>query len=113
MGPPKRVTIVDVNAGHKVIGEIPFANSVRPPALAADNKRFFQHVDGLVGFQVADIASRKVIATVKHNIPEKYKGKSSRCHGLGSGLIRKKYGPATWSTTRFTCTILHRKGSLK
>ena len=83
MGPPKRVTIVDVNAGHKVIGEIPFANSVRPPALAADNKRFFQHVDGLVGFQVADIASRKVIATVKHNIPEKYKGKSSRCHGLG------------------------------
>ena len=46
MVPPKRVTIVDVKAGHKVVGEIPFANSVRPPALAPDNKRFYQHIDG-------------------------------------------------------------------
>ena len=82
MGPPKRVTIVDVKEGHKAVGEIPFANSVRPPALSADNTRFYQNIDGLVGFQVADIASRKVIATVKHQIPEDFKGKRSRCHGL-------------------------------
>jgi YVTN family beta-propeller protein len=82
MGAPKRVTIVDVKAGHKVVGHIPFSNSVRPPALAKSNKRFFQHVDGLVGFEVADIAKRKVIARIKHKIPKGYEGKPSRCHGL-------------------------------
>jgi DNA-binding beta-propeller fold protein YncE len=82
MGPPKRVTIVDVEKGHEVAGEIPFADSVRPPALSADNRLFFQHVDGLVGFQVADIAQRKVIATVRHEVPAELAGKSSRSHGL-------------------------------
>lgn len=82
MGPPKRVTIVDVKAGHKVTGEIPFADSVRPPALSADNKRFYQNIDKLIGFQVADIESRKVIATVEHTIPGEFKDKKSRCHGL-------------------------------
>ena len=83
MGAPKRVTVVDVKAGHKVVGEIPFADSVRPPALAADNKRFFQHVDGLIGFQVADISKRQVTATIRHKIPIEFKNKKSRCHGLG------------------------------
>ncbi len=82
MGNPKRVTIVDVKAGHKVAGHIPFSSSVRPPALSADNKRYFQNVDGLIGFEVADIAERKVVARIEHKIPEKYAGKSSRCHGL-------------------------------
>jgi YVTN family beta-propeller protein len=82
MGSPKRVTIVDVKDKHKVIGHIPYRASVRPPALAPDNKRHYQNIDGLIGFQVSDIKSRKVIATVSHTIPEKYKGKKSRCHGL-------------------------------
>ena len=82
MGDPHAVTIVDVKAGHQVVGKIPFSDSVRPPALHPDNKLFFQNVDGLIGFEVADIAKRKVIARVPHKIPEKYKGKQSRSHGL-------------------------------
>ena len=82
MGSPKRVTIVDVLAGHKVIGEIPFGNVTRPPALAADEKRYYQNIDGLLGIQVADIAKRKVIATVRHKIPKELQTKASRCHGL-------------------------------
>ena len=82
MGNPRRVTIVDIAAGHKVIGEIPFDNVTRPPALSADESRYFQHIDGLIGFQVADIAQRKVIHTVRHNIPEDNRQKASRCHGL-------------------------------
>ena len=35
MGNPKRVTIVDVKAGHKVVGHIPFSASVRPPGSPA------------------------------------------------------------------------------
>jgi DNA-binding beta-propeller fold protein YncE len=65
MGAISRVTIVDVEAGHEAIGEIAFAASVRPPALS-DDGRLFQHVDGLNGFQVADVSRRKVVATVEH-----------------------------------------------
>ncbi|MFQ5962050.1 MAG: hypothetical protein ACE5MG_11700 [Candidatus Methylomirabilales bacterium] len=69
MGGPQRVTIVDVLAGHDVVGQIPFSDSLRPPALSWSNQWFFQHVDGLNGFQVADINSRTVIATVRHTRP--------------------------------------------
>jgi len=82
MGNPHRVTIVDVLDGHKVIGEIPFSNVVRPPALAPDEGRFFQQVDGLIGFEVANIATRKVVARIKHKVPDSLQEKSSRCHGL-------------------------------
>lgn len=82
MGAPKKVTIVDIGAGHKAIGEIPFENSVRPPAISRDEKLFFQNIDGLIGFQVADIASRKVIKTVAEKLDEDKKGVPTRSHGL-------------------------------
>ena len=99
MGAPKRVTIVDVRAGHEVVGHIPFSNSVRPPALSKDNKRFFQNVDGLIGFEVADIAQRKVIARVEHMISKEHQGKPSRCHGLAIRPDQKEI----WS-----CNVEHR-----
>jgi DNA-binding beta-propeller fold protein YncE len=82
MGAPKQVTIVDIAGGHKVLGEIPFDNITRPPAISGDEKFFFQNIDGLLGFQVADIAQRKVIRTVKHRIPAELADKASRSHGL-------------------------------
>lgn len=93
MGVPKRVTIVDVAGGHEVVGDIPFRDSVRPPALTADGTLFFQQVDGLNGFQVAKIATRRLIATVEHRevlgwfLPIKRLGWLTldgfkRCHGL-------------------------------
>jgi DNA-binding beta-propeller fold protein YncE len=82
MGTPRRVTIVDIAKGHEIVGEIPFDNSTRPPAISSDEKRFFQNIDGLLGFQVADIAERKVIATVRHAIPQELQETPSRCHGL-------------------------------
>ena len=63
MGSPKKVTIVDV-ATHKVIGEIPFSNVVRPIALSRDEKRLFAEVDGLVGIEMADMAARKMTERV-------------------------------------------------
>ncbi|MEX2207021.1 MAG: hypothetical protein WEF50_12405 [Myxococcota bacterium] len=68
MGAPKRVTIVDVSAGHSVVGEIPFGSSVRPSALSEDG-RLFHHVDGLNGFRVADVERRELVATVEHRTP--------------------------------------------
>jgi DNA-binding beta-propeller fold protein YncE len=94
MGTPGAVTIVDVRAGHRIVGRIPFADSVRPAAISADGRRLFQHVDGLNGFQVADIGARRVIATVRHSTrlgwfllrPRRLGwlggGGLERCHGL-------------------------------
>ncbi len=93
------VTIVDVEAGHEVVGKLPFSDSVRPPALSADNKRFFQNVDGLIGFEVADIPARKLVARVEHKIPSGYEGKKSRCHGLAIRPDQKEI----WS-----CNVEHR-----
>ncbi|MBV1877174.1 MAG: hypothetical protein KUG79_05995 [Pseudomonadales bacterium] len=67
MGEPNGVTVVDINAQHKVVGFIPFSDSVRPPALSADGRFLFQQVDGLNGFEVADVQQRKLIAAVEHS----------------------------------------------
>ncbi|MFQ5734120.1 MAG: hypothetical protein ACE5KM_19465, partial [Planctomycetaceae bacterium] len=98
MGSPRRVFIVDV-AEHKVVGEIPYSNSVRPPALAADEKRHFQHVDGMIGFEVSDVAARKVVARVRHKVPKALQTKPSRCHGLAIRPDQKEI----WS-----CNVEHR-----
>jgi DNA-binding beta-propeller fold protein YncE len=98
MGTPRRVTVVDIAAGHKVVGEIPFDDSVRPPAISSDEKRFFQNIDGLLGFQVADIAARKLVRTVKHDIAAELKEKPSRCHGLCVRPDQKEI----WS-----CNVMH------
>jgi len=81
MGEPKRVTIVDVDS-QTVVGEIPFADSCRPPAMTKDERLFFEHVDNLVGFQVADIGRRAVIKTVHSRIPDDKQSIPTRSHGL-------------------------------
>jgi hypothetical protein len=92
MGGAARVTIVDIEDGHRVLGEIPFAGSLRPSALSLDG-RLFQHVDGLNGFQVADVKRREVVAAIEHRTPLGWLrvhpklgwlGRSGlqRCHGL-------------------------------
>jgi YVTN family beta-propeller protein len=82
MGAPKKVTIVDV-ATHKAVGEIPFSSVVRPVAVTKDEKRFFALVDGLVGLEMADVPSRKMIHRVPAELAPELKTVGSRSHGLG------------------------------
>jgi DNA-binding beta-propeller fold protein YncE len=83
MGYPHAVTIVDVEADHKVIGEIPFRDVTRPPAITSDERLFFQNIDNMLGFQAADISQRRVAKTIEHFIPDERRGEWSRSHGLG------------------------------
>ncbi len=99
IGSPRRVVIVDVLNDHQVVGHIPFSDSVRPPALSLDNKRFYQNVDNLIGFEVADIASRKLIARIEHTIRPEFKDVASRCHGLAIRPDQKEI----WS-----CNVEHK-----
>jgi DNA-binding beta-propeller fold protein YncE len=83
MGYPHAVTIVDVEADHKIIGEIPFRDVTRPPAITSDERLFFQNIDNMLGFQAADISQHRVAKTIEHFIPEQRRGEWSRSHGLG------------------------------
>ncbi len=79
----KKVTIVDVAGGHKIIGDIPFSAAVRPVALSHDERWFYANVDGLVGFEKADVKARKMTHRVPAELSADHKGKTSRSHGLG------------------------------
>lgn len=81
MGNTKEVTIVEV-AGHKIVGTIPFGDSVRPIALSKDGKRFFANVDNFIGFEMADIAKRKVTARAEAKLTDEQKKVASRSHGI-------------------------------
>jgi YVTN family beta-propeller protein len=99
MGSPKRVFVVDTGK-HKKVGEIAFSNSVRPIALDPKEKRLYAEVDGLIGIEVADLASRKKIHRVVAELAPKHKKVASRSHGLG---VRPD-GKEVWE-----CDVHHRE----
>lgn len=82
MGAPKKVTIVDA-LKHEMIAEVPFGNVVRPIALSPDEKVLYAEVDGLVGFEAADLGSRKVVQRIKAELAPEHRKVASRSHGLG------------------------------
>jgi YVTN family beta-propeller protein len=75
------VLIADTTT-HKLIGEIPLSDAPRPIAISKDEKRFYANVDTLIGFEVADIPSRKVIHRVLADVPAELLRIPSRSHGL-------------------------------
>jgi YVTN family beta-propeller protein len=81
MGAPKKVTVVEA-ATHKVLGEIPFSNVVRPIALSQDEKRLYAEVDGLVGLEVADVGQWKMIHRIAAELTPDQTKVGSRSHGL-------------------------------
>ena len=66
MGTPHKVTIVDIKADHQLLGTLPFSESLRPSALSANGKYFFQHIDKLNGFEVTNIPARTFEQSVAH-----------------------------------------------
>lgn len=80
LGGTRKVFLADV-ATHKVMGEIAFSNSVRPIALSRDG-RLFAEVDGLLGFEVADVAKRTKLHRIEAVFPPDMKKRVSRSHGL-------------------------------
>ena len=81
MGDPKKVVVADT-ATHKPVGEIAFSSVVRPIALSKDEKRLYAEVDGLVGFETADVAERKKIDRIADELTDDEKTVASRSHGI-------------------------------
>src|SRR5206468_6704859 len=67
----------------KPIGEIPFSSVVRPVTVSRDEKRFYAEVDGLVGIEVADVATRQKIHRIPAQLAPEQRTVASRSHGLG------------------------------
>lgn len=76
------VLIADAKA-HKLQGEIPLSDAPRPIVLSRDEKRLYANVDTLIGFEIADVAKRKVIHRVEAEVPPELLRKASRSHGIG------------------------------
>ena len=91
------VLIADTASG-RLIGEIPLSDAPRPIAISKDEKRFYANVDTLIGFEVADIPTRKVIYRVEAEVPSELLRKTSRSHGIGLRRARKSSGCATFTT---------------
>ncbi len=84
LGPKGSYHVLIADAvSHKLTGEIPLSDAPRPIAISQDEKRFFANVDTLIGFEVADIPSRKVIHRVEAEVPAELLRQSSRSHGIG------------------------------
>ena len=84
---PREITIVSLKT-LKVVGAIPITSTSRPPTISPDGKRLYVQMGGptefgnLMGFQVIDIPSRKVISQAEHGLtPEEKKG-PGRSHGI-------------------------------
>jgi DNA-binding beta-propeller fold protein YncE len=112
MHEPRAVTVVDIRGGHRTLGTIGFAESVRPSALAGDGRWLLQHVDGVNGFQVADTNTRRVIATVQHSTLLNGALLVPRLGWLGLGGFERCHGIAVrpgsqevWSVCAGTVTI--------
>ena len=72
---------------HKLIGEIPLSDAPRPIALSEGSGpavlRERWTAPGRIGFEVADVAARKVIHRVEAYVPAELLRKASRSHGIG------------------------------
>ena len=91
------VLIADT-ATHALAGAIPLSDAPRPLALSADGTRLYANVDTLIGFEVADVARRKVIRRVEAQVPADLLRTASRSHGIGL----RPDGKELW-----TCDVFH------
>src|SRR5262245_18777473 len=84
LGPKGSYHILIADAvGHKLVDEIPTSDAPRPIVLAEDEKRLYANVDTLIGFEIVDVAKRKVIHRVEAEVPEELLRRASRSHGIG------------------------------
>jgi YVTN family beta-propeller protein len=75
------VLIADTSS-HKLAGEILLSDAPRPIALSKDEQRLYANVDTLIGFEVADVPSHRVIHRVEAEVPAELLRTTSRSHGI-------------------------------
>lgn len=89
----EKIYVVDA-ATRAVVVTVPLADAPRPIAVHPSGDRLFVNRDGLLGFDVVDLAVRKVVATAKFELTREERATPSRAHGI----IVTPDGREVWST---------------
>lgn len=88
-----KIYVVDVSS-HKVVATIGTGDAPRPIAISPDGKRLYVNTDGLQGFLVLDLETRKQVARVEYQLTAKEKASPSRSHGI----IATPNGKELWTS---------------
>src|SRR5688572_19657457 len=89
----EKIYVVDAST-RQVVATIPVADAPRPIAVHPSGDRLFVNRDGLLGFEVIDLAARRVVATAKYELTREEKATPSRSHGI----VATPDGREVWST---------------
>jgi YVTN family beta-propeller protein len=99
MGDVHKVVVVDV-ATHTPDGEIRFSNVVRPITVNRADTRLYAEVDGLLGFEVADVAARRMVQRIADRLTPEERKAPSRSHGIAIRPDQKEL----WE-----CDVMHQE----
>ena len=89
----EKIYVVDASS-REVVATIPLADAPRPIAVHPSGDRLFVNRDGLLGFEVVDLAARRVVATAKYELTREERATPSRSHGI----VATPDGREVWST---------------
>ena len=76
-----KIYIVDARS-HEVAATVQLADAPRPIAVHPSGDRLFVNRDGLLGFEVIDLAKRQIVATAHFEVTREERATPSRAHGL-------------------------------
>ncbi len=89
----EKIYIVDT-ASREVVATVPLADAPRPIAVHPSGDRLFVNRDGLLGFEIIDLAARRVVATANFELTREERATPSRSHGL----VVTPDGREVWAT---------------
>ena len=89
----EKIYVVDATT-REVVATVALPDAPRPIAVHPSGDRLFVNRDGLLGFEVIDLAARKVVATAKYELSREEKATPSRSHGI----VVTPDGREVWST---------------
>ncbi len=89
----EKIYVVDAST-REVVATVPLADAPRPIAVHPSGDRLFVNRDGLLGFEVIDLAARRVVATAHYELTREEKATPSRSHGI----VVTPDGREVWST---------------
>jgi YVTN family beta-propeller protein len=89
----EKIYVVDA-ASREVVATVALPDAPRPIAVHPSGNRLFVNRDGLLGFEVIDLETRKVVATARYELTREEKATPSRSHGI----VVTPDGREVWST---------------